>query len=68
MSARDVYDQLQRTVPALLGSHKYPMGTIYTILARLVYYGEAIGIAGDDGQRAWRGTAERQTFVGQPRV
>lgn len=53
MSARDVCDEIQRTVPALLAHHKDPMATINTILGRLVYYGEATGLPRDRGQRAW---------------
>jgi hypothetical protein len=53
MTARDVCDEIQRTAPALLAHHKDPMATINTILGRLVYYGEATGLPGDRGQRAW---------------
>ncbi len=58
MSARDVCDEIQRTVPALLAHHKDPMATIYTILGRLVYYGEATGLSGHRSQRAWLWAAE----------
>jgi len=60
MSARDVCDEIQRTVPALLAHHKNPMATINTILGRLVYYGEATGLTGNHGQRAWLWAAERK--------
>jgi hypothetical protein len=53
MSARDVCDEIQRTVPPLLARHKDPMATILTILARLVEYGEATVSAGEHGQRTW---------------
>jgi hypothetical protein len=59
MSARDVCDEIQRTVPELLARHKDPMATINTILGRLVKYGEAIALPGDRGQRAWLWAAER---------
>ena len=52
MSARDVCDGIQRTSPALLAHHKYPMATIYTILGRLAYYGEVTGFHGDRGRAA----------------
>ena len=57
MSARDVCDGIQRTSPALLAHHKYPMATIYTILGRLVYYGEVTGLHGDRGERSWQWAA-----------
>lgn len=61
MSARDVCDEIQRTEPVLLAHHKDPMATINTILGRLVYYGEATGLPGDRGQRAWLWAAERKS-------
>jgi hypothetical protein len=60
MSARDVCDQVQRTLPTLLARHKDPMATVNTILGRLVDYGEATVLPGDHGQRAWLWTAERE--------
>jgi hypothetical protein len=61
MSARDVCDEIQRTEPVLLAHHKDPMATINTILGRLVYYGEATGLPGDRGQRAWLWASERKS-------
>jgi len=58
MSARDVCNEIQRTVPTLLVSHKDPMATVNTILGRLAKYGEASIMPGDRGQRAWLWTAE----------
>ena len=66
MSARDVCDEIQRTVPALLASHKDPMATINTILGRLVAYGEAIVMPGDRGQRGWLWAAEHDGRSGTP--
>jgi len=58
MSARAVCDEIQRSAPTLLASHKDPMATVNTILSRLVEYGEAIVMSGDHGQRAWIWAAE----------
>lgn len=58
MSAHDVCNEIQRSVPALLVSHKDPMATVNTILGRLAKYGEASMVPGDRGQRAWLWTAE----------
>jgi len=66
MSAREVCDEIQRTEPALLAHHKDPMATINTILGRLVYYGEATGLPGDRGQRAWLWAAERKSRSIEP--
>ena len=64
MGARDVCDEIQRTLPALLAHHKDPMATINTILGRLVYYGEATGSPGDRGQRAWLWAAgDKNTLI-----
>jgi len=59
MGARDVCDEIQRTGPALLANHKHPTASITTILRRLVDYGEAKAMRGDDGQCAWLWVAER---------
>jgi hypothetical protein len=61
MSARNVCDEIQRTLPALLARHKDPMATVNTILGRLVDYGEATVLAGDHGQRAWLWAAEAES-------
>jgi len=60
MSARDVCDEIQRSLPGLLARHKDPMATMNTILSRLVEYGEATVLPGDRGQRCWQWAAERQ--------
>jgi len=59
MGARDICDEIQRTAPTLLASHKHPTASINTILRRLVDYGEAKALPGDDGQCAWLWVAER---------
>jgi hypothetical protein len=66
MSARDICDEIQRTAPALLAHHKDPMATIYTILGRLVYYGEATALSGDRGERTWLWAAERNNGLIEP--
>ena len=66
MSARDVCDGLQRTAPALLAHYKDPMATIYTILGRLVYYGEATCLPGDRGERSWLWAAECKNGLTAP--
>ena len=60
MSAREVCDEIQKTVPALVARHKDPMATINTILSRLVEYGEATVVSGDRGQRTWLWAADRE--------
>jgi chorismate mutase len=65
MSVREVCDEIQRTAPPLLASHKDPMATINTILARLVAYGEAKVSPGDHGQRVWLWVAERDPGLDQ---
>ncbi len=53
MSARDVCDEIRRTVPDFLSRTKHPMGAILCILGRLVEYGEAKVLRTDGGQRTW---------------
>jgi hypothetical protein len=59
MTAHSVCDEIQREMPALLARHKDPMATVYTILGRLVEYGEVTVLQGDRGQRTWSWAAER---------
>ncbi len=54
MTARDVCDQIQKTMPLLLSGHKDSMAAVTTILTRLVSYGEARRVTGDRGRRAWQ--------------
>ncbi len=65
MSARDVCDEIERTMPPLLAHHKDPMATINTILARLVEYGEAKVSPGNHGQRVWLWAADREPALEQ---
>ena len=58
MSAREICDEIQRTIPALLAYHKDPTVTINTILRRLVEYGEATALRGNRGQRVWLWASE----------
>lgn len=53
MTAREVRDELKRSVPALLDSYKDAMAAIHTILGRLVKYGDATVMSRGRGQRAW---------------
>ncbi len=61
MSARDVCDEILRTVPDFLARNKDPMSAVSTILSRLVKYGEATVLRGDHGQRVWLWAAERDS-------
>jgi hypothetical protein len=58
MSARDVCEQIQERVPAILARHKDPMASVTTVLNRLVDYGEAQPVSLSTGRRAWRWVAE----------
>ena len=54
LSARDVCDQIQEKIPAMLSRHKDPMASVTTVLNRLVEYGEAQAVILNNGRRAWR--------------
>jgi hypothetical protein len=68
MSAREVCDQIQQSVPVLLARHKDPMATIYTILGRLVEYGEVRVLPGARGQRTWIWAGDRTGESGMSRA
>lgn len=61
MSARDVCDQIQEKIPAMLARHKDPMASVTTVLNRLVEYGEAQAVMLNNGRRAWRWVADPAT-------
>src|SRR5882672_6317810 len=61
MSARDVCDQIQEKIPAMLARHKDPMASVTTVLNRLVEYGEAQAVILNNGRRAWRWIADQAT-------
>jgi len=61
MTARDICDHLNKTLPALLAHHKDPIASVTTVLNRLVDYGEAQAVAGNNGRRAWQWMAENAT-------
>ncbi|HTC47373.1 MAG TPA: hypothetical protein VK722_08630 [Candidatus Aquilonibacter sp.] len=60
MSARDVCDEIQRSVPILLAHHKDPRATVNTILSRLAGYGEAALLVNEPGQHEWVWIAGRE--------
>jgi hypothetical protein len=45
--------------------HKDPLASVTTVLNRLVEYGEARSVVGQNGKRAWEWVADppRDTFV-----
>ena len=63
MSARDVCDQIQEKIPAMLARHKDPMASVTTVLNRLVEYGEAQAVILSNGRRAWRWVSDPASEV-----
>ncbi len=58
LSARDVCDQIQVKIPAMLARHKDPIASVTTVLNRLVDYGEAQPVVLTSGRRAWQWIAD----------
>ena len=58
MGARDVCEQIQQKVPAVLLRHKDPLASVTTVLNRLVEYGEARSVVKENGRRAWQWVAD----------
>ncbi len=59
LGARDVCEQIQRRMPAVLLRHKDPLASVTTVLNRLVEYGEAKPVMRDNGRRAWQWIADQ---------
>jgi hypothetical protein len=58
LSVREVCDQLQQRLPAILVRHKDPLASVTTVLNRLVDYGEAKSVLRENGRRAWAWVSE----------
>lgn len=58
LGARDVCEQIQQKVPAVLLRHKDPLASVTTVLNRLVEYGEARSVVKENGRRAWQWVAD----------
>jgi hypothetical protein len=58
LSVREVCEQIQLRLPAVLQRHKDPLASVTTVLNRLVDYGEARGVVRENGRRAWVWVAE----------
>jgi hypothetical protein len=66
LSARDMCEQMQAKMPAMLERHKDPMASVTTVLNRLVDYGEAQPVVLSNGRRAWQWVSEplqRETSI-----
>jgi len=65
LGARDVCQRIQQRIPPLMLRHKDPLASVTTVLNRLVEYGEARSVVGQNGKRAWEWVADqpRETFA-----
>jgi hypothetical protein len=58
LAAREVCEQIQQRKPPMIHHHKDPLASVTTVLNRLVEYGEARSVVGDNGRRAWQWVAD----------
>jgi hypothetical protein len=58
LSVREVCQQIQDRMPAVLLRHKDPLASVTTVLNRLVDYGEAQSEVRENGRRAWQWVSE----------
>jgi len=58
LAVREVCEQIQQRLPAVLVRHKDPLASVTTVLNRLVAYGEAQSLVRDNGRRAWQWVSE----------
>jgi len=67
LSVREVCQQIQDRMPAVLLRHKDPLASVTTVLNRLVDYGEAQSEVRENGRRAWQWVSEPpQDGLGSP--
>jgi len=64
LAVREVCEQIQQRLPAVLLRHKDPLASVTTVLNRLVEYGEAMSVVRENGRRAWQWAAD-PAFVEQ---
>jgi hypothetical protein len=58
LAVREVCEQIQQRLPAILLRHKDPLASVTTVLNRLVEYGEALSVVRENGRRAWQWVSE----------
>ena len=58
LAVREVCEQIQQRLPAVLLRHKDPLASVTTVLNRLVEYGEAQSLVRENGRRAWQWVAD----------
>lgn len=58
LAVREVCEQIQQRLPAVLLRHKDPLASVTTVLNRLVEYGEAQSVVRENGRRAWQWVTE----------
>jgi hypothetical protein len=58
LGARDVCQELDKRLPAILARHKDPLASVTTVLNRLVDYGEVRSLSNDRGRRVWEWVSE----------
>ncbi len=63
LSVREVCEQIQQRLPAILARHKDPLASVTTVLNRLVDYGEAKSVLRENGRRAWAWVSEAPAMV-----
>jgi hypothetical protein len=54
LAVREVCEQIQQRLPAVMLRHKDPLASVTTVLNRLVEYGEAQSMVRENGRRAWQ--------------
>jgi len=64
LAVREVCEQIQQRLPAVLLRHKDPLASVTTVLNRLVEYGEAQSMVRENGRRAWQWVADAAAVAG----
>ena len=72
LAVREVCQQIEQRLPAVLLRHKDPLASVTTVLNRLVEYGEAQSVVRENGRRAWVWVSDpaptEQPSPAEPRV
>ena len=63
LGTREVCKYIQERTPSALLHHKDPTASITTVLDRLVQYGQARTVVGENGRTAWLWVAELRKYI-----
>ncbi len=63
LDIHEVCELVQRRIPLVFLNHKTPANAVITVLSRLVEYGEALAVRGENGRRTWQWCSQARAMA-----